>query len=242
MRSGWHKEIDSKTVQLIWQLVGIACLWAGSDVGYYLLLPAFGIEASYNTRPVSVALYYGFWAVLAVITFRSLFNYWSQYAKWPWFEMRIDSFIIWSFALVGPLLFVAFVLPMLPSIGWNEPWSPPEIRVANGWYFLPKSIEIVFQQLLIVALVLALAARQHAIGKIMAYSAAIFGGAHMMLVFADVPLGYVIRFVISAAVFGLIFPYFILRLRNGLAYSYMVHWLYYLATVTMPHLFWHPGK
>jgi hypothetical protein len=214
----------------------------GSDVGYYILLPALGIDASYNESPTAIAVYYVIWAVIAVATFRPLYGHWSRYAEWPWFETRIASLMVWSFALFGPLLFVVFVLPALPPIGWSQSRNPPELRVASAWYFLPKSTEIVFQQLLIVALVLALAARRCTTGTIMACSAAVFGGAHALLIFADVPLGYVARFMIAAAVFGLMFPYFILRLRNGLAYSYMVHWLYYVVTVAMPHIFWQSGK
>ena len=42
--------------------------------------------------------------------------------------------------------------------------------------------------------------------------------------------------MLSAMAFGALFPYLILRVPNGLAYSYIVHWLYYAFTVAMPHL------
>jgi hypothetical protein len=234
--------INSRTVPLTATLAKCAFLWLVSDAGYYLLLPEFGIEPNYNESPISVALYYGLWANITAVTFRRWYSSGSRYAKWPWFETRMLSYFVWSLALIGPQLFAVFVLPSLPPIGWTESWNPPEIRVATAWYFLPKSLEIVFQQLLLVALVLAFAVGRYTIGKIMAFSAAVFGGAHALLVFTDVPLGFVARYMISAAAFGLMFPYFILHVRNGLAYSYMIHWLYYLATITMPHIFWHPGK
>jgi len=69
-----------------------------------------------------------------------------------------------------------------------------------------------------------------------------FGGAHILLEFGGVPIGYVIRFMISAAAFGFVFPYLILRVPNGLAYSYMIHWLYYAASVILPHIFSSPIK
>ena len=108
---------------------------------------------------------------------------------------------------------------------------------ATPWYFLPKSIDILFQQLLVVALVLALAAQRYSLRRISVYCAVIFGAAHALLAFGGVPLGYVIRFMISAAAFGFLFPYLILRLPNGLAYSYVVHWLYYAVSVVLPHIF-----
>ena len=229
---------DAKAAPFVGQLGKFAALWLVSDAGYYTLLPALGIEASYNASPVGVALYYGIWVAIAAVSFRSLYRDWSRYAAWPPLETRIASLIVWSVALIGPLLFVVFVLPALPPIEWSQSWNPPELRVAGAWYFLPKAVEIVFQQLLIVALVLALAAQRCTIATTMIFSAAVFGGAHVLLVFADVPLGYVVRFMIAAAVFGFLFPYFILRLRDGLAYSYLTHWLYYAVTVSMPHVFW----
>ena len=109
--------------------------------------------------------------------------------------------------------------------------------IATPWYFLPKSIEILFQQLLVVALVLILSAQQYSIRRISIYSAALFGGIHILLAFGGVPIGYVIRFMVAASAFGFIFPYLLLRVPNGLAYSYVVHWLYYALSVVMPHIF-----
>ena len=60
---------------------------------------------------------------------------------------------------------------------------------------------------------------------------------HILLAFGSVPWGYVFRFVIAGALFGLIFPQLILRVPNGFAYSYLTHWLYYAITVAMPHVF-----
>jgi hypothetical protein len=122
----------------------------------------------------------------------------------------------------------------LPPPTWTESWNPPEVRVASQWYFLPKSIEILFQQLLVVALVLVLSAQHYSIRKISVYCALGFGAAHILLAFGEVPIGYVIRFMVAAAAFGFIFPYLILRVPNGLAYSYILHWLYYAVTVVMP--------
>jgi hypothetical protein len=133
-------------------------------------------------------------------------------------------------------LFAAYVLPLLPSPAWTESWSPPEIRVATSWYFLPKSIEILFQQLLIVALVLALSAQHYSLRKTSVYCALAFGAVHILLVFDGVPSGYVARFALAASVFGFAFPYLILRVPNGVAYSYIVHWLYYAVTVAMPRI------
>jgi hypothetical protein len=64
----------------------------------------------------------------------------------------------------------------------------------------------------------------------------LFGAAHVLLAFGDVPWGYVTRFSILAAIFGLAFPYLILRVPNGFAYSYVTHWGYYAITIIMARM------
>ena len=231
-----------QTVQLIGTLAQIAAVWTAADIGYYLLLPLLGSKPDYNGASVAITLYYVFWAGFAIITFWPLYGSWSVYGRWTTFENRLTSYVVWSLSFAGCILFAAYLVPSLPRISWTESWNPPDVRVATEWYFLPKSIEILFQQLLIVALVIALAAQGWSIRKISACSALVFGGTHILLAFGGVPVGYVIRFMISAAAFGLVFPYLILRIPNGLAYSYMIHWLYYAASVVLPHIFAAPIK
>ena len=227
----------AQNAQLLRRVAQIAAIWTVSDAGYYFLLPALGVQPNYNSGPVAVTLYYAFWIGIAVITFWPLYATWPQYGRWATFQNPLASYVVWSLAFAGCLLFAAYVLPMLPSVNWQEPWNPPEVVFATPWYFLPKSIDILFQQLLVVALVLALAAEQYSLRKISVCCALAFAAAHLLLAFGGVPIGYVIRFMISAAIFGFVFPFLILRVPNGLAYSYIVHWLYYAVSVMLPHIF-----
>lgn len=231
-----------QTVELTWTAAQIAAIWTVSDLGYYFLLPVLGVKANYNAGSVAITLYYAFWVGIAIITFWPQYRSWPLYGRWATFGDRLTSYLVWSVSFAACILFAAYVLPLLPSIHWKESWNPPEVVGATPLYFLPKSIEILFQQLLVVALVLALAAQQFTIRKISVYCALAFGAAHVLLAFGDVPLGYVIRFMIAASLFGLMFPYLILRVRNGLAYSYVVHWLYYAISVLLPHIFLSSAK
>jgi hypothetical protein len=226
---------DPQDGQLLQTLAQIAAIWIVSDVGYYFLLPVLGVHPSYEAGSVAVTLYYAFWVGIAVITFWPLYGRWTT--GWATFENRLRSYVVWSLAFAGCTLFAAYILPRLPPTPWTQPFSPPEVRTATPWYFLPKSVDILFQQLLIVALVLSLSVRQVSLGKISVSCALLFGGSHALLAFGEVPWGYVIRFMIASAAFGLVFPHLILRVRNGLAYSYVVHWLYYAITVSMPRIF-----
>jgi hypothetical protein len=222
----------------VWTIAQIAVLWTASDIGFYVVLPALELQPSYNTASMAATLYYVFWTGIAVITFWPLYAGWALHGTRTTFENRVTSYVVWSLAFVGCTLFAAYVLPLLPSPPtWTRSWDPPEIRAATPWYFLPKSIEILFQQLLVVALVLALAARQYSLRRTSAYCALAFGAAHALLALGGMPTGYVTRFMAAATAFGFVFPYLILRVPNGLAYSYIVHWLYYAVTVAMPRLF-----
>ncbi len=234
--------IGARNSALLGTIAQIAAIWAASDVGYYYLLPALGVKPNYNAGAVEVTLYYVFWIGIAVITFWPVYARWPQYGNWTTFGNRLTSYLVWSFSFVGCLLFAAYVLPSLPTIHWKESWDPPDMVVATPLYFLPKSIDILFQQLLIVALVLALAVQNYSLRKISIYCAVVFGAAHALLIFGGVPTGYVIRFMLSAAAFGLLFPYLILRVPNGFAYSYIVHWVYYAISVVLPHIFLSSAK
>ncbi len=133
---------------------------------------------------------------------------------------------IWSFAFTGAVVFAGWILPALPPFDLRAGVTPPALPLANSWYFLPKLMKILFQQLLVMALVLVLAARGMRPGAIAVICAALFGAAHPLLVLGGTPWGYVIRFTDMASLFGLAFPYLLLRVPMGLALSYMTQWSY----------------
>lgn len=225
--------IRLQSTRFIWNLAPIAAAWVLADIGYYFLLPVLGVQPSYNAGPVAVTLYYAFWVGIAVIAFWPQYASWPRYAKWATFENRLASLVVWSLAFVGAVLFAAYVLPALPPFNPRLGSTPPDLPLATPWYFLPKSIEILFQQLLVVALVLGLSAENYSLRKISVSCAGLFAVAHLPLAFGDVPWAYVARFSVLAGLFGLAFPYLILRVPNGLAYSYIVHWGYYAMSVLM---------
>ncbi|KAB2919064.1 MAG: hypothetical protein F9K29_07545 [Hyphomicrobiaceae bacterium] len=229
-------DVHRQRAQLAWILGFLASVWVVSDAGYYLLLPMLGIKASYNASPVAIAIYYGLWAAIALVAFWRVYRTW-----WTSYENRLSTYVLVSLAFAVLLLFPGYALPLLPPINWAEPWRPPEVVFATPWYFFPKSIEILFQQLLITAMVIALSDRQWRLWTISLASATLFGGAHVLVVLDTVPAVYVVRLMTLGAAFGLVFPYLILRVRDGLAYSYLTHWCYYALTVIMAHMFYTPN-
>lgn len=165
---GWierHRS-DEGTIELAAILGQILAVWVLSDLGYYLLLPELGVDLSYNASPLLISLYYLFWIGAAVIVFWPVYGRWSRHARWATFESRFASLLVWTMAFVGSVLFAAYLLPSLPKVVWTQSWSPPDLIGAGPLYFVPKSVDILLQQLLIVALTIVLAERWLSLLKI----------------------------------------------------------------------------
>lgn len=225
-----NKMSDQPTPLAGWPLVLmrnlalIVAIWILSDLGYYFRLPALSFEPNYNSDPIATATCYVFWVGIAAITFSNICASWRSLLRWELFESRIQSLALWIGFFALALTFTAYVLPGLPPFEWLPEWGPVrELAQANPTYFLPKSFEILFQQILILALVLSLAREGLTLKRISLACGALFGGMHLLLIFDAVVWSSVVRLSVVATLFGLIFPVLILRVRNGLAYSYSLH-------------------
>lgn len=213
-------------------LATIAGCWIVSDLGYYFLLPAIGRQASYIADPVAISIYYLFWIGLAVILFWPIYATWGRYAPWATFGNRLASAVIWCVLYGSGVAFAGYIVPTLSPAFWPADWGPaPDLVVATDGYFLPKSLDILFQQLLVLALVLTLSAQGLRLWRASLVSAALFGGIHILLIFGGMPMVGVARFVVFAAAFGLLMPTLILRIPNGFAFSYALQWGYYAVTI-----------
>lgn len=199
-----------KQIPLIWTLGQIASILMAAEVGYYIVLPGFGFPTSYYNNSIGIASYYGFWIIVSLMTF------WHAFEGWKPIKNRVGAYAFLLFSFAGFILLTLYVLPQ-----------------KDIWYFFPKSIDILLQQLLIAALIRALAAQNFGMREITAWCVFLFGGAHLTLAFWGLPLGYIIQFTASAMAFALIFPHLILKVPNGFAYSYTLHWIYYAAIIMM---------
>jgi hypothetical protein len=63
------------------------------------------------------------------------------------------------------------------------------------------------------------------------WSAVLFGGMHVLLALSGSSFIYVAVFTSAATIAGFIFPYLIVRVRNGLVYSYLLHWGFYAVII-----------
>lgn len=214
----------------------IAGLWLASDFGFYLLLPWLGVDPGYSDGPLAIALYYVWWIGTAVILLWPVLATWPDHARWPTFRHPWASLAGWTLFFAGAIAFATLVLPALPPFLAPGSRQPPDLPLADPWYFLPKSADILFQQVLVCALVLALAGAGLTLRRMALLTALLFGASHLLLLLGESPAGYVLRFTIAATVFGALFPALILRVPNGLALAYAVQWSYYAVALVAARL------
>lgn len=214
----------------------VTALWAAANVGYFVLFPVFGYDASYNTAPVVLAWYFLFWALISTWVFWDLFraHFRTSSLVWWWGVLSVLS----AGALLG-LLYLFSLLPLLQGPAF-APYT--DLLLATPWYFLPKAFEILVQQVLIAALVLGLQAHFKSLTQVSFSYALLFGGGHIALfLLSSAPTLHAAAMTLAALLSALIFPYLLLRVRGGFIYSYVLHFVFYLALASMLHTWPPPG-
>jgi len=225
--------VDEAHPPLYKTLGEIAALWIAADAGYWIVLPLFDIGISYNESPVVIALYYAFWLFVGIVAFRdSLLR-------------RIHTTQLWSYAVLslglsGAALIALYILSRVP-VPVGTPLAPyTDILFASPWYFLPKAMEILVQQTLVAALVFALAAHYRSIRAVSAAYALLFGGAHVIIFsLSGTPTPYAVTMTVGSLASAALFPFLMLRAKNGFVYAYAIHVAFYIVLALALHT-WPP--
>lgn len=208
----------------------IASVWIVSDLSFEIVKNALDGNLTYNNNPLIITIYYIFWIFVSVSAF------WNIYIKWQMVKNEIFTYAFVLVVLGFIATYLIYVLPLFPAASWTIGWKPPsELAFASGWYFLPKSAEIVLQQLLISALAFSFINAKYSIKTTCMWCAGLFGSAHLLLVFGVPSLIYVSIFTFSATIAGFVFPYLIIKTKNGFMYSYILHWTFYAGIVLLAH-------
>lgn len=231
--AGWFNNLRSETrpaLALGLTLLGVAALWSASSYGYYALVQTLGLESGYNDAPAIFAAYYLAWTGLALLWFRGVL-------AGSLVRQKIVAHIVAMAPVMAVFaLFVAVVLPSLPPVSvWRAPSDPPEFMFASGWYYVPKSADILFQQVLVASMIYTAAQYKFSIRTIAIGMGLMFGGFHILLALDGFLPLYVARFTIAATLFGLIAPYLYLRLKHGFRWAYGLHWSFYALDAAITH-------
>lgn len=220
----------NRTVRHTLQTLALAAaIWTAATLSYYWLLGPLGVEDGLNEAATFYSAFYTTWAAVAFLTFRRSHFGWLTTDK---IRCHVRS---------GVLLAVVFFaiatigIPSLPNLPFGSPDGPPHPFEMSSAYFLPKSTEILLQQLLIAVITIELKFRQLTDIKVAALVGLLFGGAHVMLAYIYPEPVIIIRLTVAAALLGALAPWLMLRLRSGFLVSYTVHWGLY---ALLAPLFW----
>lgn len=212
----------------------VTALWAAANVGYFVIFPVFGYDASYNTAPMVLAGYFLLWAAVNVWVFWDLLSPHFKISSWLWLY---GALCLICAGFIFGLLYFFSSLPALHGPAF-APYT--DLLLATPWYFLPKATEILVQQVLITALVFGLYAHFKSIKKVMLSYSLLFGGGHVMLfLLSNAPTPHASAMTLAALLSGLVFPYLLLQVRGGFIYSYLIHFVFYLALALVLHT-WPP--
>ncbi|KKM88575.1 hypothetical protein LCGC14_1257320 [marine sediment metagenome] len=212
-------------------LASVAVFWSASSTGYYALGNKLGLESGYNEASFSFFIYYLLWTGIALFWFRkALFERLTQTNTFANLKAMLALMAVC-------VLFVTVFLPSLPPVSmWRAPLDPPEFMFASGWYYLPKSADILFQQVLLASIIYTASGLKFRLITVSIGLSIVFGAFHLLLALDGFSPYYVIRFTAAASLFGLIAPYIYLRLQNGFLWAYGLHWSFYAVDATITHL------
>ena len=209
----------------------VAVFWSVSSWGYYALIEALALDSGYDEAPVVFAVYYLGWAVIGVLAFRSVFA--GQLSR----PILFGHAIAFAPILIAYGTFVAVALPLLPDVSiYRALPNPPEFMFATAWYYLPKSADILFQQVLVAAMVLRAHRARMPLRGISILMAVLFGGFHLTLSLDGFTSLYVARFTAAASFFGLVIPWLFLRICHGFRWAYGLRWGFYALDAVITHL------
>lgn len=219
----------------LYQTLGeVAGVWLIATLGYYAVLPVLGFSLSYNTAPFIIAGYFFVWFLIATTGFKDVLSSLL-------FENRLWVYAATIFAagLLVPALLIQLSQLPIPYVGDASKYS--DLFFATPWYFLPKVADILLQQTLVATIILAFAAHIRSLRNVSLAYAALFGGAHVALfMLSDAPSAYAAVMTGGAIASSALFPYLILKVRNGFIYTFLLHLLFYLVLVLALHT-WPPA-
>lgn len=233
----------------VWILLAkVFALWAFVNVGCYVVLPLFGFDASYNANPVIIALLFLVWAFLCILCFRDVFDAWRNEGKsiriFRWIKPKKPNIRIIVMQSVAGAILLCLLLVMFslfPAL--RGPTFAPytDIVLSTPWYFLPKSMEILVQQILLTAFVLVFHLKYRSFKKVIVGYLLFFGGAHFLYAFTGTPTPYWMTVTAAALLSAAVFPYLILRVRGGFVFTYMLHLCFYIVLAMLIHIWPPPG-
>ncbi len=192
----------------------------------------FGFASLVPTQVITMERYelvVAFYLVVIGVLLYSFYpTYKSFFQQTHWYEILI----LVTLSLVIHSSVSYFIINYVERPSWPFSDRGTSFLLMNSFYVWAKPLDILIQQLLIVWLTTKLYTNGLALKQIILFFLVAFGAIHIFQVLkTDWIIG--LLFTAGALAASLVYPYLILRTRNGYIYNYMVHLgLYNIAALT----------
>lgn len=189
---------------------------------FFLFVSIFGFASLVPTQVITmeryglVILFYLTVALLLLYVFRS--TYTSIFQKTRWYELV--GLISLSLLVHGLVSY--FIITYVERPDWIFSDRGTSFLLMNNYYVWAKPLDVLVQQLLIIWLTTKLYASGLTLKQIISFFLIAFGSIHIFQVLkTDLVIG--LLFTAGALVSSVLYPYLLLRMRNGYIYNYMFH-------------------
>ena len=188
----------------------------------FLFVSIFGFASLVPTQIITmeryglVILFYLTVASLLLYAFRSTYK--SIFQNTHWYELVG----LVSLSLIVHGLVSYFIITYVDKPDWIFSDRGTSFLLMNNYYVWAKPFDVLVQQLLIIWLTTKLFANGLTLKQIISFFLIAFGSIHIFQVLkTDWVIG--LLFTAGALVSSVLYPYLLLRVRNGYIYNYMFH-------------------
>lgn len=183
---------------------------------------AFGITTLIPSGVITMDRYLAIILFLFAISFFLLIFFKRELAVVVQKTHKHEFFILFIFSLFFHGISSYLVLNFLSQPVWPFDSRGTSFLLMNNFFIFAKPFEVFVQQLLIILLVTRLHQSGMSLKKIIMLFVFGFGVIHIFQIFkTDLIIG--LGFTFFAILASLIFPYMLLRVRNGYIYNFMIH-------------------
>lgn len=210
--------------KLLSTLVLLAGLWITSQLGRVLADYIHTGWLQYDSTPVALSIYYLCFAYLTMKLVGVPRAMWSIIESKLSFILALGGSggVVWCVSLVWTLL----LPPLRTSFGIPLEFTTVDFMVAGSVFVLPKTVELIVQQILIALVIEKLYAFKSSMRFVRCAYAGGFALVHVFLFFLF-PWQLAVAFILAASISGVIFPQLILFRRLGMILTFGLHWIFY---------------
>ncbi len=187
-----------------------------------LFIFAFALTSLTMTQVITMDRYLLNIAFLSIVTIGLVFYFRKTLIGLTSKTTKYDFIFLLAISLAVHAVSSYFILTYLGRPVWPFDSNGTSFLLMNNFYLWVKPLDVLVQQLLIILLVTKLHQYKMSLKQITALFVFGFGAIHIFQIFkTDLFIG--LGFTGGAIISSFVYPYMILKVRNGYLYNYMIH-------------------